>query len=496
MRKVLSIIILILIGVWILGMFVTQNNYENKLLKYEEDLKEYHVNYDDFKKDSTNFRRNISAPKESIKWNKTKGLISTLNSSTDEPYLSAAQGIEVHLKGLTWGDYFLDNKEPIVREMEKKFGAEFKRTINSVSFDPDFKDNGYPDLLIRVENAPSFYEPNNVSNVLNNIFSKEPAPYKSFEIESCDSNKTMMDLWLVSVDLTFRIEPAKGHDRNKEKDFDGRHPITGKKASWSRGKREFKNKDNSYGNLGVLVEFKPKSNFYISEIQSNGLLSPINENPKIGIGAVECVSIKNISEAGANSPISSIGVNLSTGSSIALYPNIEELKEIYAKNSIDDAGNNELIEKKEQLNLEASILNHDNILEYCKNSVAEVDPNFFGSSKYSVLEIKNLGPWKNKEKFVFRKKEYRADLYTVNFLIHLYVLGEWTVKDQNLTKYKPRKPFKIERPTIWSYIIPDFLIGIIGKIFSGIIILLILLIILSIVVPSFGKLVGKIFKLN
>ncbi len=475
LKTALLIIFLVILG---LGAAFTFHRYKNKKEQYEKEMQQYEKLHKAFQRDSAKYVEHISAPENGISFNA---------SSSGTAYQSASQGIEAHLKGLSWRGFYIDRQQPVTKTMINNFDAHFVNTIDKIEFDPDFPGNGYPDIIFDIKSAPSFYKPKTMSKFLSERINREPKPYKSYELNSCGRKKAVMDLWLVSFDMTFRIEPNFEHSKNNEFEFEGKHPITYFNDNKIRRMREYN--DMRYDRMAVFLEFKPKNFFYINE-QNNAkgnLLSPLNPSPKIGIGAVECIFVEKVGENGENNKATRLGVEIEKGKSLPLYPSLEELKKQYAYKNYDPEktpGENQpvgsLVEK------------YNNIVDVCEDQVAIADTNFFNQPKYSVIDLKNLGSWKQEKSWFLGKTEYKADYFHVKFLVHLYVLGEWIVKDENIMQFEARPPASYTRAGLFDYLLPDFNLGMAGKIFGFILLPVILLLALSFVFPTVRKLINKI----
>lgn len=461
------------------GGYLTHGDFVERQQIYEDSLSAYNRQYAVYQRDSLRLIQAISPPENVVKWK---------NSSAADPYLSASQGIEVHLKGLSWRGWHLGAGEPVVDELRRNFDATFTNTIDNITFDPDFQNNGYPDLVVKVVNAPAFYSPGLLSEYLGQAVKTDPVPYKSYELQSCDGRKATMDLWLVTFDITLRIEPSFDHQRNTEWPFTGRHPITRETDGWSRGRREFK--DMRYDRLSVLMELKPKNNFYVATAGESPFLNPAGA-PKIGIGAVECVLIEKVGEKGVNNLATTLGVDLEKGKSLPLYPNLEHLKEIYSYRNFQqsDPFKHSHLEPTKEL-----VERFENLIDVCENSVALADPNLFGQSKYSHIDIKNLGSWRESGSWLLGDKIYNADYYHAKLLVHLYVLGEWVVNNEAVARFEARAPASITRPGVLSYLLPDFKLGIMGKLLGSVFLPLVLLLLVSFFFPPIRLLINELLK--
>lgn len=471
MRKLKRTIIAILLTIFIVGCFIQAVSSAGKEKKYEKEKEAYIIKRDKFVKDSIKQLESIVVPENGISFK---------NSSASNAYLSASQGIEVHLKGLNWRGYYIDKDQPVVKKMRDNFDGYYKATIDKIEFDPDFENNGYPDFITEIKSAPSFYQPDMISKYLQ---AKDPAPYKSYKLNGCDKRKAVMDLWLVTFDITFRIEPNYDYNLNLEQGFKGKHPIIDQSALWLRMHSEYNNM--KYDRLSVLLEFKPKNFYYLSS-DVNDPLKPLNKSPKIGIGAVECINFTKVGEKGVEEDSNGLGVEIEKGKSLPLYPTMQEL--------LDKVTYHQQKSLSETVRVKDLVSTYENIVDICSDEKIIADPNFFNSSKYSVIDIKKLGSWEQDKKWFFEKSVYKADYFHVKLLVHLYVLGEWVVKDENLIKFEARPPSTFTKPGLWDYLFPDFNLGIGGLLFSVLLVPLLFILLLSFLIPSVGKLVNYFLK--
>lgn len=475
MNRIKLFIIIFFAVILLLGIIGESMKYRGNMERHRELLSLYKEDINNFREDSLRLLQSISAPAAGISFRR---------STAGEAYLSASQGIEAHLKGINWHGYYIDIDQPILNDMRRKFNAYYRETIDKIEFDPDFEGCGYPDLIVEIKNSPSFYQPSLFSKYLGK---SDPKPYKSYQLNSCGKRKATMDMWLVSFDLTFRIEPNFIYDRNKEYSFDGSHPITRKRADKIRSQKEYK--DMRYDRLSVFLEFKPK-NFYYLASTGNGPLTPLNESPKIGIGAVECIYFEKVGEGGENNNASRLGIELEKGKSLPLYPNLADLIEQTSWKRRDIA----IYNKGKTRPVEEQISAYETITDICEDQKVIADPDFFNKSKFSIIDIKNLGSWKQDKSWVLGKTEFKADYFHVRFLVHLYVLGEWVVKDENLVKFKPRPPASVTKPGLLDYLLPDFNFGPIGRIIPALLFPLIVVLLLSFFFPVIRSFVNSLIK--
>lgn len=473
MRHFKKTLIVFGFGILIIGVCITFFSYLAAESLYTDNYKIYKSKRKKFIEDSIAIMEGIPAP---------KGRMAFKNSSGGEPYMSASQGIEVHLKGLNWRGFYLDNDAAVINELRDKYDAYYKASIDKITFDPDFENNGYPDFITEIKSAPSFYQTGLISKYLN---SKNPEPYKSITLNSCDNRKAVMDLWLVTFDITFRIEPNYDYRLNLAHRYNGKHPITDKSGLWLRNRFEYENM--KYDRLSVLLEFKPKDFVYLA-VDNEDRLKPLNETPKIGIAAVECIDFNKVGEQGVNTNTTTLGVEIEKGKSLPLYPNFDSLlKQVAYKQG-------KTSKKPTVSPVKDGVTTFENIIDVCQSEQVIADPNFFNSAKYSFIDIKNLGSWEQKKNWFFDKSVYKADYFHVKMLVHLYVLGEWVVKDENLIKFEARPPSIYVKPGLLDYLLPNFKIGWFGKILSALVLIMIVVLLLSFVLRPFGVFINYVLR--
>ncbi|MFC2086254.1 hypothetical protein ACFLQ9_00885 [Bacteroidota bacterium] len=235
-----------------------------------------------------------------------------------------------------------------------------------------------------------------------------------------------------------------------------------------------------------------QKNFYYLNFEngSGGKVEPLNRSPKMGIGAVECIMIQKVGEQGTNNSATRLGVEIEKGKSLPLYPDLEELKKIYSYKNF----NSEIKDKEQVKPVSEMVSSYENIVDICENEIVIADTNFFNKSKFSVIDLKNLGSWKQDKSWFLGASEYKADYFHVKFLVHLYVLGEWVVKDENIVKFEARPPSSLTKPGIFDYIFPDFKLGFGGRILSVILTPILLLLILSFVFPPLRIMINNLLK--
>lgn len=464
MNKKIAIVLIVLIIIlgW-LGIrsiqTVLRNN--NAFNEWQKDTARYNQQLAEQKKIISNLKPSddLIQPKEN------------LPNSMAEPYLSASQGVEVHLMGVRWENNWFDATHK--HGIEKMKGiAEVQ--INQILFDPDFEKAGMPDLNVEVT-APRFFEMRSflkdwlggfdVGGFLGKTFS-DKKPIKIYDLETTPEKKQKMSLWLMEFDAFLRIQPSPEHDKTNYGDLD-KHPVSGISTFKIRHDEEAKNQ--RYGNVSVMLKFKPKNGtWYIADKDKSGMLVP-NSEPQIGIAAVECIGIKQVSE---NKSLNNIGVYINVGSSLALYNSPEEIDSKFNQTGISP---------------ENVITPIDNKV-YNEESIS--NQNLFGKEKFAIIHMPNLGSWQ--EGSWLSKKTRYADLYHARFVIHTYVLGEWTVQPVSIAKPEPRPPFMLKKAGLMDFLLPDFNLGWFGKILSGGGWIIVGLIVLSIFFPPFGAIVNKL----
>jgi len=454
-----SLFFLCIAGVHNLQKIKNQNDL---FTAWQQDTTRYHQQ----KTIETQMLRNLKPGQGLIKANEGQ-----LPDAMGDPYLSASQGVEVHMEGIRWqGKWFNAMHKHGIDQM----GGIAEIQINQAVFDPDYEQAGKPDLNIEVT-PPRFFKMKNFLNdwlsgyQLGGFLEKsfgEKKPVETYDLETLPGKRQKMSHWLMEFDVFFRIEPSPVHNNNNIGNLD-RHPVTGILTRRIRRNRESKNQ--RFGFVSVMLKFKPKNGtWYIADEDHTGMLIP-NGEPKIGIGAVECIGIKQVSES---EKIQNIGVYLRRGSGLALYNTPEEIdnKFKHGKININDV----------QRPVENNI--------FSKGAIA--NPNLFGKEKYAIIHLTNMGSWQ--EGSWLSGIDRYADQYHARFVIHTYVLGEWDIKPLNIAEPAPRPPFSIKKAGILDFLLPDLNLGWLGKIFSGTGWVIFCIILLCLFFPPLRILVNKL----
>lgn len=392
-------------------------------------------------------------------------------NSLGDPYLTASQGVEVHLEGIRWQGKWFNAR---CKHGIEKLGGIAEVQINQAVFDPDFKKAGMPDLNIELT-PPRFFKMQNFFNdwlkgyrlggIMENVLG-EIKPVKTYELETLPGKYQKMDLWLMEFDAFLRVEPSPVHDNTNTGDLNN-HPVTGISTWKIRHDRESKNQ--RYGFVSIMLKFKPKNGtWYIANNDNTGMLRP-NSEPRIGIGAVECIGIKKVSE---NENMDNIGVYLRRGSGLALYDTPGEIDNKFNQNRVKLTDVQKPVES--------------NVIK--KGTIA--NPHLFGKEKYAIIHLANMGSWQEGT-WLSGINRY-ADQYHARFVIHTYVLGEWDVKPVAIAKPSPRPPFSMKKASVLDFLLPDLNLGWLGKIFSGSGWAIIGIIVLCLFFPPIAMFINKI----
>lgn len=432
--------------------------------------------YRKWQNDTTLYNRQLSLQQSILSAIKpSDDLVMTRNESLPNalanPYLNASQGVEVHLEGIRWENkWFKKNQTHKIEQL----GGLSEVQINQIVFDPDFAKAGMPDLNVEVT-APRFFEMKTFLNDwlegfdLSGFMGKsfgDKKPIKTFDLTTTPGKRHKMSLWLMEFDAFLRIEPSPDHDNSNVGGLE-KHPVSGVQTRKIRGDVEAKNQ--RYGNVSIMLKFKPKAGtWYIAARDQTGMLTP-NGEPKIGIGAVECIGIKPISQS---KDLNNIGVYIRKGSSLALYSSPEEIDSKFTETGVNQVDIIKPVESK----------------QYDEQAVA--NPSLFGSEKFAIIHLANLGSWQEGS-WLSTKTRY-ADQFHTRFVIHTYVLGEWDVQPINIVKPEPRPPFMQKKPGLTDFLLPDFNLGWFGKILSGGGWIVVGIIILSIFFPPVGLIINKL----
>jgi len=367
-------------------------------------------------------------------------------SSLAHPYLDASQGVEVHLEGVRWmGKWFDASRKNGISSM----GGLAEVQINQLVFDPDFEKAGLPDLNVEVT-SPRFFEMNHflrdwlsgfkLGGSLGTSFGGAK-PLETYNLKTSSGKRQKMEHWLLAFDVFLRIEPSPDHDGYNYGQLD-RHPVTGIATRKILNEKESKNQ--RYGNLSVMLKFKPKTGtWFVAGRNEDGLLTT-NIEPHIGIAAVECIGIKPESE---NKKLNNIGVFLRIGSSLSLYPTPGSIDEQFVQNRI---------EEQKVLAPIQPVLDE-------KGTIA--NPDLFDSEKYAIIHLTNMGSWQ--EGSWFSNIHRYADQYHAKFVIHAYVLGEWEVRPVAISEPESRPPFTMKKAGFKDFLLPDFNLGRLGRLISG-----------------------------
>ncbi|MFG6686230.1 hypothetical protein ACGK9U_06590 [Mariniflexile sp. HNIBRBA6329] len=452
-KKHLSLLLglsLMLFFIW-LGKdnYTTHNNKYNTYLKY--------------KKDSTEYEQEIRLRNKHLQEINDEELIkfndkNTLTSDLNEGYINASQGFEVHLEGIRWfGQWFNKNQDHGI----SKIGGRSDIYLNQLFFDPDFEKSGFPDLNVEVT-QPKFFDSKNIFNELAerlNLVSiksrvKDRKPIKTISLTTTPDKKKVMNVFLMEFDTFLRIEPSQDHDNENIGNLE-RHPLTNEKTNKIRRIKEYKSP--RYGNVSIMLKFKPKNNvWYIADKDKNGVLVK-NKNPVIGIAAVECINIYQKEEEKENKKI---GVYLRPGSNLALYNSPEDLDKKFTITGINKKDVYYPVESSDY----SSLINKD----------------LFGKEKYSIIHISNFGSWDTGGWFSGSK--YYQDLYHVKFLVHVFVIGEWDVQPLKIIKPESREQAVVFKPGLKNFL-PNFGITFFGEIIYILGLVLAFYLIINFVIP-------------
>lgn len=467
----LILLCLLILGI---GALATIQNTEQAETRYEESLQYYEQARDIARRDTQiilEALRSGMPPQPEIQ---------TKPSSLGDPYLNAAQGVEVLIRGMEWNGLMIDS---VIAPLKTRFGARYILNHNQLTLDPDFPHCGYPDLHILIPDAPSLQMDSKdlVSRSFRRSLNKEK-PLESYNLDLGDNRRGRMDLWLANFEIVFRIIPDE-HDRDNNLPYDGWNHLTRTSGNDIRRVREFK--DQRYGNMTLFLEFKPKNTWYIGEKNENGLFV-VNKQPRIGIAAVEAIKIQKVGEEGINNKDRRIALSVENGMAFPLYDSFEELAAVFMGGAPPAPVRSSSPPPEDPFSAMA-----DNT----ENAARIYNPELFGRSKYTAVQIKNLGSWKDRERgWLFGSRTYNADLFRASFFVHLYVIGEWTVKPESFVATQLQPPVRFVKPGLFDYILPSFGLGRFGQIFSGAVIFIILFVLLGAFIRPIGRILDFIIR--
>jgi len=398
-----------------------------------------------------------------------------LENSHADPYMSASQGVEVTVEGLAWRGRLIDT---VVRaDLFHKYGADYVQGYNKLFFDPDFPECGYPNLNIKVPDVPTLYvEKNKDLSRFIRRKTKKAEPIESFYLTPEEGKRIRMDYWVAEFDIAFRIEPDRRHSRNEEFSYSGIHPITRIDHKKLRRQEEYKNQ--RYDGMTLFLGFNPKKSWYIGTQNDEGIFQT-DAQPSIGIAGVECYKIVKVGEKGTNNEDDAIGISVEKGEALPLYNSLDEVTQVYTQTGTRAFAST------------GTVLTPNNT-----GGVTQIytNPNLFDKSKFSAIRINNIGSWRTDNNWFLGKREYEADFFQASFYVHLYVLGEWTVKGRSLVAYKPHPPTRIVKSGLFSKLLPDFNLGILGRGVSVLLIGLLIFVVLSFFISPIGQLLSQFVK--
>lgn len=380
------------------------------------------------------------------------------------------EGPEVHIEALEyWG-------KPVVKG--SKGVQDF--SPNFVLYDPDHPVLGMPDFEVRVSPV-TLYKPE--KGIVNSVFSKfipgarkkADEPFREYTktiipndgSDTAKIKKILMQLWLTEFEVTISIRP----DRKRKgsinfTDADKNNAIYpgewyGQSGKLTATDLSAEPRNNRYGNIKLWLKVNPNNSpWYVrNEVGQN-------ETPEMAIGAIYCEGLKR--QPVEN--LSDIAISVGVGSELALYPNPQ-----YANDNLSDTTT-------------ASLPNFESKAGTSVNSRNDTSATSIWNKPYYVkFFFKNIGSWKNS---IFDKNRKYDDQLRYKFVMPVLVEGSWDMHPpyEIIASWDPPETFHKEGISL----IPDFGLGVFGKIGFFIILIFVGLAVLAVLNP--GGLLGRLLK--
>ena len=372
---------------------------------------------------------------------------SSATSAGLKEYLFASQGLEVQFTGLSWNGMTVDlDSIPA--------GGFLNLQSNSIHFDPDLPNRGFPDLFVTVNNIPVIYHTSPVSRLFNGVNTKGTA-YRTYEFLTAEGKAVKMDLWLMAFDMTFRVDASaksRVYSDRKRRDLPMNEFIP-------RDTRRPEFRGPSYENLEVLFRVIPGKDLWLMADGSGDGYKTLPEHPEMAIAAIECIEIEKVTDEKLIPESSGLGIDLSRGQLLPL--------------TIDAPTDFDVSDEEGGLML---------------------NPGFFNQPVATGIRIHNLRIRRAGKPFLGARARYVGDAFHVRFLIHVYVVGDWVIQGGAFADYEPRGPQVVSSPGLLDYVLPDFHLGFFGKFISSALILLILVLTLGLFFPSMIELLNMAIR--
>ncbi|MHC1705373.1 MAG: hypothetical protein AB9846_15815 [Tenuifilaceae bacterium] len=455
MNKTLVVSFLLVLLVYIGFTVINQENLSNQTEnpEYQKYIKEYRKSVNE--KFVESFDNNEGNTNYKLEYKK-----SNLPGTTGN-----FEGPQVHLKAIKFHKELLTSKD--VGERLKHFDPV------SAHFDPDHSYYGLPDVKIGVKDVRLYeIEKGPLAKYLSLGSESEPKPYKVYRKPIIDdstglvSKFLVMQLWLTEFEVNIDIRPDKDIPINIS---DSELNNTKYPGFWYGSSQSFlklkeldkEYRDFRYSDLSFILEIIPdNSPIYVKT--SNGSSSKAD----FAIGAIYC---KN-AQIGNEPNVQRISTNVHAGQPLFL--------------------NNEFDYEKMNTNLN----NFSDNLETSANRMIEIKSNnndFIWNKPYYVkLFFNNLGAWRSG---IFNQNHFH-DQVSYSFLMPIFVVGSWDViiPQEILPNWDPPKPY-IKKVTLKN-LLPFWNSGILGKLGSIIIVVLLVFLGIFIIIPNLPLLIKRLFS--
>ena len=372
------------------------------------------------------------------------------------------EGPQVHLKGIKFHDEFLTGKDQ---------GTRLKHLDGvSAHFDPDHTYYGLPDVKISIKDVRLYeMEKGPLAEFLSFGSDRSPKPYKIYNKRIVSDSLGLknkffvMQLWLTEFEVTIDIRPDRDIPVNisDEEMNEVKYPgyWYGSEEKWRKLKDLGKeHKDFRYGDLSFILEVIPdNSPIYIKTDGGS------TTKPDFAIGAIYC----NQAQFGNEPKVQRISSNIHSG------------MPVFLNNEFDFSRMNENMNNF-SANLEA---NADKMM-----AIKTGNEDFIWNKPYYFkLFFNNLGTWRSG---LFNQNEFH-DQVNYSFLMPVFVVGSWDVivPQEVLPEWDPPKPF-IRKFTLKN-LLPFWNLGILGKMGSIVLILIIVLLGLFRLFPGLTSLMKR-----
>lgn len=394
------------------------------------------------------------------------------------------EGPQVAIHALEWmGHSYLESNKRLLDSLNQN-GAMLHFKGTQLSFDPDHQNWGLPNLRVNLSSVVPYEPEGSIGKILKGVLGlrdKNEGPYRVYRKKLLSDNPDYQDkfiemqLWLTEFKVRVEIWPDKKSDKpayaNKISYPRWFYP-SGNRNTLADLKEEFDN--YRYGNLNVVFRIVPNNaSWYVHTRDTLTGYVVKNETPDIAIAAILCSNLQVGNEEGEKR----IGIALQTGSALTMYPGYQSVTSY-----------NEEIDVQRKLTVKASEL----IESKKPQAASEQRGGMWNQSQYVWVHFDNIGSWKSGNILTGTRKF--ADYVDATFILPIFVVGEWDVRmPSDLVKWIPQKPLEV-KGFGFGDLIPDFKLGMMGKVLSGGVGVFIIILILSFFFPPLMQIINLILN--